>query len=105
MDPGETDDERNAAQSALRQALSARGMETFDFLSVAKYLAATPSRLLVISMEDALGVIEQVNVPGTVEEHPNWRRRLPVDLEDLQRDSSLTAVAEIMTTAGRGIGR
>jgi 4-alpha-glucanotransferase len=105
MDPGETDDERNAAQSALRHALSARGMETFDFLSVAKYLAATPSRLLVISMEDALGVIEQVNVPGTVNEHPNWRRRLPVDLEDLQRDSSLTAVAEIMTTAGRGIGR
>jgi 4-alpha-glucanotransferase len=105
MDPGETDDERNAAQSALRQALSARGMETFDFLSVAKYLAATPSRFLVISMEDALGVIEQVNVPGTVNEHPNWRRRLPVDLEDLQQDSSLTAVAEIMTTAGRGIGR
>jgi 4-alpha-glucanotransferase len=52
-------------------------------------------------MEDALGTVEQVNVPGTVTEHPNWRRRLPVCLEDLQQESSLTAVAEAMKVAGR----
>jgi 4-alpha-glucanotransferase len=70
---------------------------------VVHYLASTPSRLLVISMEDALGSTEQVNVPGTVDEHPNWRRRLPVDLEDLKHESGLVAAATILRTAGRGV--
>jgi 4-alpha-glucanotransferase len=30
-----------------------------------------------------LGVIDQPNIPGTVDEHPNWRRRLPVALEEM----------------------
>ena len=41
------------------------------------FLARTKSRLLAISLEDLLGVIDQPNIPGTVNEHPNWRRRLP----------------------------
>jgi 4-alpha-glucanotransferase len=101
IDPGETDDERSAAQTALRKALFQRGIHSLDFLSAAKYLAATPSRLLVVSIEDALGIVEQVNLPGTVDEHPNWRRRLPVSSEDLKQDSSLVAVAEVMKEAGR----
>jgi 4-alpha-glucanotransferase len=101
MDPGETEDDRRAAVAALEAALAANGLASFDFLSVARYLAATPSRLLVISMEDALDVAEQVNVPGTVDEHPNWRRRLPIALEDLRHDGRLAALAEAMTAAGR----
>ena len=105
IDPGETDEERRTAQSALRNALSARGMQSFDFPSVVNYLAATPSRLLVVSMEDALGMVEQVNVPGTVDEHPNWRRRLPVGLEELQQENGLAAVAGIMRANGRSRDR
>jgi 4-alpha-glucanotransferase len=30
-----------------------------------------------------LGLIEQPNIPGTVNEHPNWRRRLPLALDEL----------------------
>ena len=101
INPGETDDERSTAHSALGNALSQRGMHSTDFLAAAKYLAAAPSKLLVVSIEDALGIVEQVNVPGTVDEHPNWRRRLPVNLEDLQQDSGLRAVAEAMKAAGR----
>ena len=86
IDPGETDDERRAAVTALSNALWARGLPTSDFLSVARYLADTPSRLLVVSIEDALGLVEQVNVPGTIDEHPNRRRRPPVSLEDLARE-------------------
>jgi 4-alpha-glucanotransferase len=26
-------------------------------------------------------VIDQPNIPGTVNEHPNWRRRLPVAID------------------------
>ena len=29
--------------------------------------------------------MDQVNLPGTTNEHPNWRRRLPVPLEDLEK--------------------
>jgi 4-alpha-glucanotransferase len=103
IDPGETDDERAAAIAAFDRALAARGLSGSDFLSVARFLAATPSRLVVVSMEDALGVVDQVNVPGTVDEHPNWRRRLPVALEDLRQDGRLAALAEGMAAEGRGL--
>ena len=56
-------------------------------------------------MEDALGTVEQVNLPGTVDEHPNWRRRLPVSLEDLKQESGLAAVAEVMRASGRSRDR
>jgi len=39
--------------------------------------ARSPSPLMLLPMEDALGMQEAVNLPGTVDEHPNWRRRLP----------------------------
>src|SRR3989442_15346180 len=61
---GETTEEREGALDALRHALRQRGLETPDFASVAKYLADTPSRLLVISMEDVLGMRNQVNLPA-----------------------------------------
>jgi 4-alpha-glucanotransferase len=39
------------------------------------FIAATPSPLVLLPLEDALGLAEQPNLPGTVDEHPNWRRR------------------------------
>jgi 4-alpha-glucanotransferase len=66
-------------------------------------LSDTPSRLLVVSLEDALGLVEQVNIPGTIVEHPNWRRRLSVDLENLARHGGLAAVADVMASSGRRV--
>jgi 4-alpha-glucanotransferase len=101
LDPGETNHQRAAAKEALGRAMAWRGLPTLDFPSVAKFLGDTPSRLLVVSLEDALGLVEQVNIPGTIAEHPNWRRRLPVDLEDLARHGGLKAVADVMASSGR----
>jgi 4-alpha-glucanotransferase len=42
--------------------------------------------LAILPLEDALGLEEQPNLPGTVEEHPNWRRRLPGDAATLLDD-------------------
>ena len=42
-----------------------------------KFIAATPSALALLPLEDALGLEDQPNLPGTVEEYPNWRRRYP----------------------------
>jgi 4-alpha-glucanotransferase len=101
IDPGESDHDRTAAQEALGRAMAWRGLPTVDFLSVTRFLADTPARLLMVSLEDAMGAVEQVNLPGTVDEHPNWRRRLSVRLEDLPEASALPAVAEIMEATGR----
>src|SRR5436190_9434355 len=101
MDAGETGEQRHSALEALRRALQQHGLESADFTSVARYLADTRSRLLVISMEDVLGLTDQVNLPGTTHEHPNWRRRLPVALEDLKNQPALSATADIMRSAGR----
>jgi 4-alpha-glucanotransferase len=43
------------------------------------YVAATPSALAVVAVEDLLGLDVQPNAPGTTTEKPNWRHRLPVD--------------------------
>jgi 4-alpha-glucanotransferase len=101
IDPGETSEQRQGAFHALDQALRQRGIEEADFPAVANFLAGTPSRLLVISLEDLLGITDQVNLPGTVDEHPNFRQRLPIALEELRNHEEVTRVAEIMRSAGR----
>jgi len=101
VDPGETGDERAAAIAQLRRALAAQGIERFDFPAVVTYLAATPSKLLVVALEDALGLEDQPNVPGTIDEHPNWRRKYPVDLEDILAGDRMDAVARAAAAQGR----
>ncbi|MDR3538170.1 MAG: 4-alpha-glucanotransferase [Acetobacteraceae bacterium] len=46
-------------------------------------VARTESVLYLVPLEDLLGQEEQPNLPGTIDEHPNWRRRLPVDANDV----------------------
>jgi 4-alpha-glucanotransferase len=101
IDPGETDEDRAGARAALNRALGLSESADADFSAVAAYLARAPSQLLMVAMEDALGVVDQPNVPGTMHEHPNWRRRLPVALEDLAQDKGLAAIADVMASAGR----
>src|SRR5262249_28320289 len=38
------------------------------------FTAQSPAALALIPLEDVLGVAEQPNLPGTIDEHPNWRR-------------------------------
>ncbi len=104
IDPGETDDERAQAKAMLRTALGlAPGMPVY-FADVVRFLAAAPSQLLMIAVEDVLGVEDQINVPGTTDQHPNWRQRLPVALEDLKSDARLTRIADLLIQARRSSG-
>ncbi len=60
------------------------------------FVGATPCAIAVVPMEDVLGLIEQPNLPGTTDEHPNWRRRMPGDTGDLLgRDDVATRIATI----------
>ena len=101
IDPGETEADRSTALRRLRQALDHHQSGMLDFAGVMRYLAATPTRLVVVAMEDALEVRDQPNMPGTVDQHPNWRQRLPVLLEEMSDMPLLRDVANIMANAGR----
>lgn len=66
--------------------------------AVHRYLARTPSRLLLANIEDLLGQIEQMNLPGTDRDvYPNWRRKLPVDLESWCDIAAVRTAANAMT--------
>jgi 4-alpha-glucanotransferase len=81
IDPGESDDARWHALHMLSDMLRHHAIDDHDLYAVAGFLARTKSRLLAISLEDLLGVVEQPNIPGTVNEHPNWRQRLPLTID------------------------
>ncbi|MDQ6846671.1 MAG: 4-alpha-glucanotransferase [Candidatus Dormibacteraeota bacterium] len=60
-------------------------------------LAASPSMLVVASLEDAAEVVERPNMPGTTAERwPNWRLALPQPLEDLLASPLARRLAEIL---------
>ena len=92
IDPGESDDGRRHAVAMLHNVLRDAHIEGDDFNAVIRFLARTPSRLLAISLEDLLAVIDQPNIPGTVNEHPNWRQRLPANVEDYARVVDISAL-------------
>jgi 4-alpha-glucanotransferase len=76
------DDARPMLLSALETAgaadpgLTPTAFKPADIASAAAhFLALTPARLSLLPIEDAVGQIEQPNLPGTTTEHPNWRRR------------------------------
>jgi 4-alpha-glucanotransferase len=92
IDPGESDDARWHALAMLTDVLRHHSIDRDDLYAVAGFLARTKSRLLAISLEDLLGVIDQPNIPGTVDEHPNWRRRLPLAIDEIASAIDVSAL-------------
>lgn len=61
-----------------------------------RLIARTPCRLVAVAAEDLTGAIEQVNVPGTTHQHPNWQRKLDVPIEDLAAFPLFEAITAAM---------
>jgi (1->4)-alpha-D-glucan 1-alpha-D-glucosylmutase len=64
--------------------------------NLATYLARSPAQVMVVQLEDVLGVPDQANLPGTVDQHPNWRRKLPLALERLPEDERFIELARAL---------
>ena len=47
-----------------------------------KYGALSRSKLYAVQLENLLGVIDNLNVPGVTDGYPNWVQKMPVSLED-----------------------
>jgi 4-alpha-glucanotransferase len=45
------------------------------------FLARSNAGLAAVQIDDLLGLVDPVNVPGTSHEYPNWQRKLDTDLE------------------------
>jgi 4-alpha-glucanotransferase len=105
LDPGESDDARWHALAMLSDVLRHHAIDSHDLFAVAKFLAQTKSRLLAISLEDLLGVIDQPNIPGTVDEHPNWRRRLPLELDEIAAAIDRAALQRAMSARTHAASR
>jgi 4-alpha-glucanotransferase len=103
LQAGETQAERTAARAALSDAVAQQGLAPLRFRSVVEFMSATPARLLMLSADDILGLTDQPNVPGTTVEHPNWRRRLPLDLATFARTDELGQIAQLLKLRGRGV--
>ena len=89
-------------QEELRRRLArAAGVDDgagVDEVTQAAYqaLARAPSRVVVATLDDALGVRERPNMPGTTDQWPNWSLALPAPLEDIEVDPGVVGVAEVL---------
>jgi 4-alpha-glucanotransferase len=80
-----------AAERLREDARRSGSTERLDELTSAvhRFLAETRSAAAVVQLEDVLSEIDAVNVPGTVNEHPNWCRKRSVSVDDLEGDGRL----------------
>jgi 4-alpha-glucanotransferase len=66
------------------------------------FLARTPSMLLAATLEDAVEAPDRPNVPGTIDQRPNWALPLPVRLDDLAADPRVRRLAAVLSAAAIG---
>lgn len=97
--------DRAALWTAFRDSGAATGDAPTDAAADAVVDAALAQvgsaacRLAILPVEDALGLAEQPNLPGTTEGHPNWQRRLPGDAAHLLDDARVVARLEALAAA------
>jgi 4-alpha-glucanotransferase len=58
------------------------------------YLARSATTLVALQIEDLLGEVLPVNVPGTDREYPNWQRKVSAELEEMAARADLAACFE-----------
>lgn len=63
------------------------------------HIARTNAAIAVVQPEDIFGAREQVNLPGTTSEHPNWQRKLDVPLERWGDDARFVDCAAAFAAA------
>ena len=60
------------------------------------YLAKGSSSVVLANVDDLIGEVMQMNLPGTVDSYPNWSRKLSLTLDELRRDKRIREVAGLM---------
>ena len=66
------------------------------------YLARSPASILLIQIDDLMQEREQINLPGTVDERPNWRRLLSLSVDQLRGSPVVLALKEALGPRSAG---
>ena len=96
--------DQEAQRESLCRLLEDEGLLARDERSVPAivaalygFLARTPSMLVAATLEDAVESHDRPNVPGTIDQRPNWSLPLPVPLDDLAADPRVRRLAGILS--------
>jgi 4-alpha-glucanotransferase len=71
-------------------------------LGVLEYLGRSRAALLEVRLEEIFGLTAQQNLPGTVDEHPNWRQKFPLTLEEMRRSPEAAHLRHRLASARGG---
>lgn len=91
-EPGRAEEERQqrAREAALlldrlraQGFLGEEGDDEERAVALHRYLARSACELAAVQLDDLVGELEQPNLPGTIAEHPNWRRRCSHTIDEL----------------------
>lgn len=101
--------DRTRERSRLWQTLVQRGHadgpqpppdEPTSFVTAAcKHVADSGCEIALFPLEDLFGAVEQPNLPGTTDQHPNWRRRLPDSVSALVRRPEIAQRLDLIEKA------
>ena len=93
---------RAYAPEKLIEAVDPSGpMTTALAAAVHALIAATPAMLALVQADDLAGEMLAINLPGTVRERDNWRRRLRGDIASLFETDLGRAIVAAVLAAGR----
>ena len=94
-----------AALATLDPDPSSHGDLSFDHLFTTTHsaLAGSPVAMIAVQLDDILAQEEAQNLPGTIDQHPNWRRKCALELEALPKDPAFDAIAAMMRGTGRSL--
>jgi len=65
------------------------------------FLAKTRAALVTVQLEDMIGMLEPVNIPGTSHEYSNWTRRMTASTADIFARADVRALATAVSGARR----
>jgi 4-alpha-glucanotransferase len=100
-------EERTHDRAALVEALDGAGLRPRNAAqggespfsedlarAIQLYLARSAAALVVLQIEDLIGMTDPVNVPGTSDQHPNWQRKITASIEDVFEDEATAELLE-----------
>ena len=104
-------EERRRELDALRSAIEAQDGRPLDdepgdegtavVAAAHRYVAATPSALVLLQADDLAGEIDAINLPGTDRERPNWRRKVWALASSLWQGAIGRAAQSDLVASGR----
>jgi malto-oligosyltrehalose trehalohydrolase/4-alpha-glucanotransferase len=86
--------ERERDRAALRNIVVHLGPGSDGVEAAIEATAMSVCPLAIVPVEDLLGIVDQPNLPGTIDEHPNWRQRLQLRADEIFDDAAVVRRVE-----------